>query len=165
MTEQVAGPQVEAAVTPVPTPALAPPVLTSEQRALLRAALNRIIPSNERMPSAGDIDVGATIERTLSTTPRLRRLFLDGIAELAITGFLELEPAGQTAVLRRFERDEPAFFSALLEHTYRGYYTHPTILEKLRYGPPPQPLGRTLPAFDPELLAKQRARAPFWRRA
>ena len=165
MTEQVAGPQVEAAVTPVPPPVLAPPVLSAEQRALLRAAVNRIIPGNERMPPAADVEVAASIERTLSTTLRLRRLFLDGIAELAVAGFLDLEPAQQTSVLERLEAERAAFFEALVEHTYRGYYTHPEVLAALNYGPPPQPYGRTLPPFDPELLAKQRARPPFWRRA
>jgi Gluconate 2-dehydrogenase subunit 3 len=163
VTEEVAGPQVEAAVTPVPTPSVAPAVLSMEQHAVLRAALNRIVPAGGDMPAAGDIDIGSFIERTLATTPRLRRLFLDGLAELAVAGFLQLSAMEQTRVLQQLELQKSAFFAALVEHTYRGYYTHPEVLARLSDAGPPQPRGRTLPPFDPKLLEKQRARAPFWR--
>ena len=58
-----------------------------------------------------------------------------------------------------------AFFAALIEHTYRGYYTDPRVYTAIGYTHrPPQPLGHELPLFDPSLLEKQRQRAPFWRR-
>lgn len=165
MTDQVAGPQVEAAVTPVPPQVVAQPVLSEEQHELVRAALNRIIPASENMPAAGDLEVGSFIERSMSTTPSLRRILLDCIAELAIARFHEISAREQTAVLQRLQAENPDFLVALVEHTYRGYYTHPDVLSKLEYGPPPQPSGRVLPPFDLELLAFQRARQPFWRHA
>jgi len=162
----VAGPQSEAAVVPEPTPSVAPPVLSDEQRALLRAVCNRIVPAHGTIAAAGDLGAGASIERTLAESPHLRRLFLDGLASIAITAqrtnstdFGALGETSQVAILESVERVSPAFFTALVEHTYRGYYTAPGVRAR-----PPQPIGYELPAFDPALLDKQRQRAPFWRR-
>ena len=167
---EVAGPQAAAAVVAQPTPPSAPAVLDAEQRALLRAALNRIIPPrDEALPGAGDLDVGASIERTLAISAGLRRLFLDGLLAITLTSpapFKGLDPAQQTAVLERIEQRAPAFFVALVEHAYRGYYTHPRVVAAFGAAArPPQPLGHQLPVFDPALLAQQRQRPPFWRPA
>jgi hypothetical protein len=54
---------------------------------------------------------------------------------------------------------------ALVEHTYRGYYTLPVVRRAVGVDRPPQPIGYELPPFDPALLAVQRQRAPFWRKA
>jgi len=169
----VAGPQAAPAVTPSPPPAEAPPVLDDDQRAVLRAVLNGIIPARADLPGAGDLDVGASIERTLAAALPLRRLIVDGLADIQIaaarrTGrpFTELDSAARTAILAGAEQDFPTFFVALVEHTYRGYYTLPAVANAIGLEPrPPQPLGHRLPAFDPALLARQRDRAPFWRRA
>jgi hypothetical protein len=75
-----------------------------------------------------------------------------------------LNEAAQTAVLERVEQSHPAFFTALVDHAYRAYYTLPMVQQSLGWNRPPQPLGHTLPPFDPNLLAQQRSRAPFWRR-
>jgi Gluconate 2-dehydrogenase subunit 3 len=148
-----------------------PPVLDEAQRVLLRAMLNRIVPARSDLAGAGDLDVGASIERTLAASPRLRRLFLDGLREIAITAqheaglpFMELESARQTVVMKTIEQRWPAFFIALVEHTYRGYYTLPAVQLAVGFEPrPPQPLGHQLAPFDPALLDQQRQRAPFWR--
>lgn len=159
----VAGPQAASAVAPAPADAT-PAVLDGDQRALLRAVLNCIVPPRGELAGAGDLDVGASIERTLFTSASLRRLFLDGLAELAVAGFLNLSSTDQVGMLERLEQTRPAFFAALVEHTYRGYYTLPVVQAAIGYEGPPQPRGNTLPVFDLELLAKQRQRAPFWRR-
>jgi hypothetical protein len=169
---EVAGPQAESAVTSQPTPASALAVLDDAQRALLRAALNCIVPARGDLPGAGDLEVGASIERTLARSVRLRRLFLDGLGEVAIASqrltrmaFVGLEPAAQTSVLESVEQHAPAFFVALVEHCYRGYYTLAEVQRAVGFEPrPPQPLGHQLPPFDPALLEQQRQRAPFWRR-
>jgi len=150
-----------------------PAVLDAAQRAVLGDALNRIVPARGEMAGAGDLGVGASIERALAGSSRLRRLFLDGLAEVAITAqrqtgapFVELDAARQTAVLEAVEHLQPAFFAALVEHTYRGYYTLPAVQSGVGFEPrPPQPLGHQLPPFDPSLLELQRQRVPFWRRA
>ncbi len=169
LNPEVAGPQAEAAVTSQSAPTTAPPVLEPAQRTLLRAVINRIVPARDDLPGAGDLDVGEGIERTLAASTRLRRLFLDGLREVEITAgldhaFAELDPESQTVVLETVEQRAASFFVALVEHTYRGYYSLAAVQRALGFEPrPPQPLGHALPPFDPALLAHQRQRTPFWR--
>jgi hypothetical protein len=146
-------------------------VLDAAQGAMLRAVLNCLVPARTDLPGAGDLDVGASIESSLAGSIGVRRLFLDGLDEIAISSdrqfrrpFGELDSAGQTAVLETVEREHPAFFAALVEHTYRGYYTLPAVHAAIGFeSRPPQPLGHQLAPFDPALLEGQRLRAPFWR--
>src|SRR5215213_6103409 len=80
----VAGPQSEAAVAPSATRATTlPSVLSEEQRRMLVAALDRIVPPRDGLPGAGGLGVDASIDRTLALTPTLRRLFLDGLSDIA----------------------------------------------------------------------------------
>ena len=162
------GPQPESAVV---EPSLeVGRVLSAEQRAVLSAVLDRLIPpSPTGLPAAGELGVVDYFERTLASSLPLRRTFLEGIVAIELAGFLDLEPDARDAALRRVERERPAFFAALVNHAYRGYYTHPRALADLttRVGyeaRPPQPLGHAMEPFDPALLEKQRAREPFWRR-
>src|SRR5690348_3445080 len=165
----VAGPQAEPAVVVVQESSAPAPlrVLDDAQRLLLGAVLNRIIPPRDELPGAGELGAGDSIERTLGESPRLRRLFLDGLATIQVSAsrqFIDLNETAQTAVLERVEHSHPSFFTALVDHAYRAYYTLPRVQETLGWYRPPQPLGHTLPPFDPDLLAQQRIRAPFWRR-
>ena len=148
-----------------PAPAEA---LTPAQRATLAAALNQIVPARDALPGAGDLGVAAAIERTLAGAPALLRLFLDGLRAIDLAAgdaaFADLPGGRQEALLRDVEAAQPAFFAALVEHTYRGYYTLPAVQRGLGLsGEPPQPRGHRLAPFDPALLAVQRQRAPFWR--
>jgi hypothetical protein len=168
-TPDVAGPQTEASVTSRPPSPSAPSVLDESHRALLKSVLNRLIPPRDDLPGAGDLDVGDSIERAMAGSPRLCRLLLDGLTEIAIASggqpFVKLGGPRQIEVLEAVERNHPACFVALVEHAYRGYYTLPAVHAAIGHeGRPPQPLGHTLPPFDPALLDRQRVRLPFWRR-
>lgn len=169
---EVAGPQAAAGVTHATAPG-GFAVLDAAQRALLRAVLNRIVPARGDLPGAGDLEVGAVVERQMAGSVRLRRLFLEGLTEIGVAAqrasgadFVALDAAPQTAVLQTVEELRPAFFVALVEHTYRGYYTLRVVQTAVGFDArPPQPLGHQLPPFDPALLDRQRQRAPFWRAA
>ena len=171
----VAGPQSEAAVAPASEiyAVSMPTVLSEDQRRLLVAVLDRIVPPNGALPGAGRLGVDAAIDRTLALTPRLRRIFLNGLAEIAVaaereTGrdFLAVDVETQERVLRSVEESEPAFFAALVEHAYRGYYVRPEVHAAIGYATrPPQPLGHELAPWREELLQLQVNRTPFWRRA
>jgi hypothetical protein len=174
----VAGPQSEAAIAPdAPTSQVyavdLPTVLSDEQRRLLVAVLDRIVPPNGTLPGAGTLGVDTAIDRTLAQTPKLRRRFLNGLAEIGVTAaretgqeFLALDVARQEAVLRSVEQADPEFFAALVEHTYRGYYVRPEVHAIIGYTTrPPQPLGHELAPWREELLQLQVDRTPFWRRA
>jgi hypothetical protein len=143
-------------------------VLDDAQRLLLRIVLNRVIPPHDELPGAGDLDAGAGIEGTLGESPRLRRLFLDGLTDIQVSSswqFIDLDATAQAAVLQRVEQSHPVFFAALVEQAYRAYYTLPKVQQAVGWNRPPQPMGHTLAQFDPNLLAQQWSRAPFWRRA
>jgi hypothetical protein len=167
-----AGPQPTPAVTPEAPPA-AGRVFDPETRALVAAVLDRLVPPRDDLSGAGGLDVGSFLERTLAGDAALRRLFLDGLRTIEIAAgapFGSLDGARQDAVLRLVEAERPAFFAALVNHTYRGYYTNRQVLRGLEAAHgyaarPPQPLGHDLPPWDPALLARQRERAPFWRKS
>ena len=72
--------------------------------------------------------------------------------------FLALDAATQERVLRSVEEAEPAFFAALVEHAYRGYYVRPEVHAAIGYATrPPQPLGHELAPLREELLQLQAA--------
>ena len=175
----VAGPQTEASVTSVeaaspagPFAAPMPPILSDEQRQLLVAVLDRLVPAREDLAGAGGLGVDRMIERTLALTPSLRRLFLEGLTAIQVASagqadrdFLALDATAQESVLRAVESSSPAFFAALVEHTYRGYYILPEVHAAIGFpSRTPQPAGQAMAAFREELLTIQRAREPFWRR-
>lgn len=147
-------------------------VLSPEQHALLTAVLDRVVPARPELPGAGGLGVARSIDATLAATPELRRRFLNGLVHIQLAAarmqqadFTDLPGDTQDEVLRQVEREHPRFFAALVEHTYRGYYVLPQVHAVIGWDSrPPQPLGHTLPPFDPALLEKQRQRAPFWRK-
>jgi hypothetical protein len=168
-----AGPQPESAVD-LPVGAVAGPVLDQARRALLATVLDRIVPENGGVPAAGALGVGESIERTLAGSAPLRRMMLDGLVEIDVAagpaGFRALDGTARDELLRGVEAAHPAFFAALVNHAYRGYYTHPTVLEHLERATgyparPPQPLGHAIEPWDEGLLGRQRQRPPFWRKA
>ena len=147
-------------------------ILTDSQRFLLAAVLNRIIPAEGNAPGAGNVGAGEAIEADIAASPEERRLFLDGVSEVDLVawrtrdrGFLDLEEGARDEVLRAVEAENPSFFSFLVTRTYRAYYTNPVVLAALGIeSRPPQPLGHSLPAFDPSLLARARERGPVYRK-
>ena len=142
-------------------------VLTQSQRDLLKAMLNRIIPSEGQFPGAGDLGVADFVEAAIGQDTQLRRLFLEGLAQAEIAvarreskGFDELSDRAKDDALRHVHGEQPKFFEALLVQAYSGYYTNPRIFQLIGYTLPqvyePKP-------FDEGLLAKQRRRSSFWR--
>lgn len=148
-------------------------LFTDEQRALLRAALNRIIPADSTRPGAGDLGVADSIERSARSSASRRRAFLDGLGQVDLASwhecdraFTDLSSDRQDHVLRLVEQSNPSFFDELVTYTYRGYYVNSTIVQLVGAPPrPPQPEGYALPPFDPSRLANVRKRGPIHRPA
>jgi hypothetical protein len=146
-------------------------MLSDAQSTLLTAALNRIIPPVAARPGAGDLGLAEAIEAAARTSLALRRLFLEGLAELELMAwrqtdhqFADLPVAEQDAVLAAVEEAAPVFFDQLVRHTYATYYVNPRVLASLGVvQPAPQPRGFTLPPFDPKRLDVVRSRGPVWR--
>jgi hypothetical protein len=143
-------------------------IFTQDQRELLAAALNRIIPAERNLPAAGDLGGAEFVEQWVAKDNGMRRLFTQGMAHIQITAaaqggaFLEMSVAAQDAVLRQVESEQRQFFEALVVQTFNGYYTNPRVLQLIDYNPADQVQAPQL--LDTRLLEKQRQRAPFWRR-
>jgi hypothetical protein len=85
-------------------------------------------------------------------------------------GFAAMSPQAREASLRAIEAVEPLSFERLVAAAYLAYYTAPAVQAVLQRdhgyaARPPQPDGHALPPFDEALLARQKQRAPFWRKA
>ncbi len=148
-------------------------IFSADQRALLTAMLNRLIPAEPPFAGAGDAGVVDHLEALAERSPALRRLFLEGIDAVDLAAwqqtdrsFLDLADDQKDAVLATIEQTSPTFFEHLIVHTYRGYYVKSEVIALLGLAPrPPQPLGHVLPPFDPSLLDRVRARGAVYRKA
>jgi hypothetical protein len=131
-----------------------PEIFSPAERELLGVVLDRLVPAGRGFPAAGALGIGAYLERVAGTTPAARRLFVEGLRQIAMAGE-RIRPAGfaaltgdeQDAVLERLERDQPAFFEVLVRQTYSGYYSDPAVLALLGEDSPPQPHGYPLDPF------------------
>lgn len=136
-------------------------VSRAEHRELLAAILDEIIPpsADAGLPGAGELGIGDWIEERLRAQPGLDTLLAQGLSR--VNRLVETRDAGsfaalsrpdRVALLREVEATEPAFFGALLLHTYLGYYAHRRVTERLGVQSPPQPKGHDLEAGDLGLL-------------
>ncbi len=146
--------------------------LTGEQRALVTAMLDAVVPPGEGLPGAGEVGVGDYLDRMAGESAELRRLFSAGLASTSMAsearfgrGFRELSLEERAEVLRGVEEEQPTFFRRLVLHAYNGYYTTPRILEALGLeARGPQPGGYALEAGDLSGLEEVRRRGEIYRK-
>ena len=142
-------------------------ILSDEQRALLTAALNRIVPAQEEMPAAGDLGIGEFVESVAAGSSAKRRNLLDGLLRIELAAaerggaFLSLSADAQTETLRTVQTTDPEFFQELVTQTYRGYYTNDKVFELLSYRAPNREDYAPIP-FDESLLEPVRQRGQVW---
>ena len=129
--------------------------LSAEQRALLNAILDRLIPAEGHMPGAGQAGTAEHLDAIAGGSPRLARLFSAGLRSIESAAarrgasFVEMTADQQDEILRSVESNKSAFFETLLMHTYNGYYSNPQVIEALGLEPrPPQPRGHTVEFGD-----------------
>ncbi|MFQ5874991.1 MAG: gluconate 2-dehydrogenase subunit 3 family protein [Dehalococcoidia bacterium] len=150
-----------------------PIYLVEWQQDLMRDILNRIIPASGGFPGAGDLDVTGYIDAAVGRSAESKRLFGEGLAQIQVASgalgaeaFATLSNAKKDAVLRQVESRCPAFFQALVRHTYEGYYTNPKIAKLLGPGVrPPQPLGHDVEHGNLGLLENVKKRGRVYREA
>ena len=146
---------------------------SEQQRTLLNAVLDLIVPASGNLPGGGELRVAEHVEGVAGLSQRKRRLFSEGLKSIEVTSvqghsseFAELSDEDKVGVLRQVESQHPDFFSALVNQTYAGYYTNPKALRakglSLR---PPQPQGYELDEFDMSLLDNVRKRGKVYRDA
>lgn len=142
-------------------------ILTDEQRALLAATLNRIVPAQGEMPAAGDLGIGEFVASASAGSSAKRRRLLDGLVRIELAAverggaFASLPADAQTETLRAVQATDPEFFQELVTQTYRGYYTNETVFDLLRYRAPNREDYDPIP-FDESLLEPVRQRGQVW---
>ena len=144
-------------------------IFTQEQRDLLTAAYNRIVPAQDKFPGAGDLGGAQFVEQVAAKNIALRRTFGEGLARLEIaaarpgcSGFTGLSPDEQDNTLREVESESPVFFREFVRQCYNFYYTNPEIFELIGYKMPDPQDYQPVP-FDESLLEPVRQRGQMWR--
>ena len=142
-------------------------ILSDDQRAMLAAVLNRLVPAAGNMPAAGDLGIAGFVESVAAGSTGKRRTLLDGLVQIELAAsdrggsFADLSEAAQIDALRSVEASSPEFFQELVTQTYRGYYTNETVCGTLGYRPPNREDYDPLP-FDESLLEPVRQRGQIW---
>ena len=145
-------------------------ILSDDQRAMLAAVLNQIVPAAGDMPAAGDLGVAGFVESVAAGSTSKRRTLMDGLIRIELAAserggsFAALSEASQADALRAVEGSNPVFFQELVTQTYRGYYTNETVCGALGYRPPTREDYDPLP-FDESLVEPVRQRGQIWTEA
>jgi len=147
--------------------------LSEQQRELLTAVVDQIIPPQDGVPDAGAAGVAEHVEGMAGISPKSRAILIDGLKTIEAVGgrshgrgFVSLSDAQKVDVLRDVEAQHDRFFEALIQESYAGYYSNPAVLAAK--GLPvsaPQPNGYEIEPFDASLLHSVRARGKKYRDA
>lgn len=143
-------------LAPVAEPGVAALQQSALDRRLLRAAVDRIIPAQGRLPAASSI---GAVDYVTSVARRDRdiRERLEKATGALGDGFADRAEAAQVAALEQLEKTEPAAFGALRDVVYEAYYTHPRVWALIGYDFRTGPKKTaSLDDFDPALLARVR---------
>ncbi|MCY4405647.1 MAG: gluconate 2-dehydrogenase subunit 3 family protein [Rhodospirillaceae bacterium] len=143
---------------------------------LLEGLLDEIVPASAdgRVPAAGRLGVVEFLARKASDDPALAALIRTVLTRAAAPeecrggSFDAMDAAGRIAIVEALEGAEPDAFTALLRHTYMGYYSRPDVRPHFGLSNhPTQPDGYELPEDDPDeleaMLAPVRARGGCYR--
>jgi hypothetical protein len=133
-----------------------PIVFTDQQRDVLNAAADEIIPPGAGFPAPSTVGIVGFIARYVAPDGTAavhypfaeERPFKAGVDALG-KRLLKAEPSGRAATLERVSQQDGAFFSQLLGLVYYGYYSRPAVIQAVSdnleagrdYHGPPQPLG------------------------
>ena len=147
--------------------------MSEAQRKLATQVLNRLVPTHDDLPGAGDVGVVEYLDRAGGASLPLRRVLTDvlsAIEEISQTdyaaSFGSLSVDRKTGVLQQLESTDGPGFTELLRRTYADYYSKPTVLDALGIDSrPPQPRGYTLAPFDTAILERVRKRDQAYRDA
>ena len=97
------------------TPAAAPVQVLTGRKSLLTTVLNRLVPAEGSLPSAGTLGMTEFIDRALGVAPHLRRHIVGVLAGLPdAAAFAQLSDAKAEGLLRRVEAAQPEVFDILV---------------------------------------------------
>jgi len=135
--------------------------LTKEQKAVLDALADVLVPRSGGWPSASEAEVGARwAERALLALPELTEALTDVLDEAG--------PGDAKGFLRRLEEEDRPRFDMLVLVVVGAYYLSPKVRRRLGYtGPQRTPAGEGEAELYLEdgILEPVKARGSIYRRA
>ena len=138
--------------------------LGDAERAVLVAAMDRLVPPVDDLPGAGALGLADSVESLASRHAPYDHALRSLTGRLAATAFVELPGSTQDIQLQALERAEPATFAAVLDLVYLAYYADPRVHRRIGWRSGPlQPTGFPLAPFDETIVETVRRRPPFWR--
>ena len=145
-------------------------LFNSSEHETLKFAMDGIIPSNAKMPSASDVGSTDYILKILEELPDLKPLFTLLLSTLDSIGleknnqvFSDLNSSKQTEVLVELEQNNPDLFKILKDFTYEAYYLNEKVWPLIGYEPHPTgTLGPTMEPFDENMLNKVKNLPPMY---
>jgi hypothetical protein len=134
----------------------------------LTAVLNTLIPAEDGFPPAGEAAIQATFAKDVAADGN--EVLVVQLLNALPDDFASRSSSDREHILKSVEAEQGAMFGAVLRHVYNAYWSNQTVreqLEKVEGYParPPLYAGYEMDPFDPETLAVQRKREPFWRKA
>ena len=149
---------------------------SEDQGHLLTGLLDEIVPASAdgQVPAAGALGIADFLVSKASADPALAVSLREvlsraaALAEARGANFDDLDAAGRIAVVETLEQEDADAFTALLWHTYMGYYSRADVRPHFGLSDrPTQPEGYELPEDDPDeladMLAPVRARGRRYR--
>jgi Gluconate 2-dehydrogenase subunit 3 len=122
-------------------------------RRTLRAAIDRIIPAQGKMPAASAVGGVEYLEALSARDQDIQQRLAQALTTLG-PSFGESSENEQISALERLEQTDPAAFSALRDTVYEAYYTSPNIWALIGYSfRKGNKKTAALEAFDTKLLA------------
>jgi hypothetical protein len=146
--------------------------LKKSQRAILRIAMDDIIPESDKMPPASEIGGLDYISEILIELPDIKALFESLLQKIEANSmqrfdshFVKLNTDKRTQLLQEFEKTENELFNVLKNFVYESYYLNPLIWERIGYESyPTGSAGPTMEPFDNALLARMQTLSPSYKK-
>ena len=134
-----------------------------DNRRTLRAAVDRIIPAQGKMPAASSVGVAEYLEALSARDQNIGQRLVTALTTLG-PSFVESSETGQIGALEKLEKADPSSFAALRDGVYEAYYTNPKIWPLIGYSFR-KGTTRTAPLeeFDTTLLARVQQLKPLYR--
>ncbi len=143
------------------------PLLSAEERSVLRLVIDELIPTADGMPAAGEVGSLEYLEQLARDHSEVQGELETALASLAklssdvfAAPFTSLSRPERVQALSTMEKRAPREFASLRDYTYEAYYTRPQVWRLIGYG------GNSTPGEhwnDDALLAPVRAMPRLYR--